>query len=147
MSYLKISLTTIFIASMVLFYRGNALVSSQSRRESENVNELKQKRIDLLQQRAEKLSEFLDAGKTDEGTRCLARIDLLEVQLEYADTLKEKTEKLNSLLEQFNIAIEHAKFLVDVPRRHAGNPIAAAVSNLYLLKAERVRFEIILQEL
>ncbi len=106
------------------------------------VEELQEKRVELLTQRAAFFKSQTDAGEIKGDLLYLARIDLIKVQLDYADSSSDKQRYLNEMLETYDKLIEMADMQI-----RAGIAGGTAQADLLLLKSERVRCEIRLTEL
>jgi hypothetical protein len=114
---------------------------------------LQQQRIELLQQRVAKIESLAKAGIADRAELIRPRMDVLNARLDYAETKAEKQDLLEALIAEYDQLIQISEAMTRAPvsppkpgeRTPKVNAQLAAMSDLLLLKSERVRIEIELE--
>jgi len=102
-----------------------------------DLNRLKTKRLELLQERVTIVEEHVDRGRSSSMELVEPTIDFLIAKIEYASSNADRKELYNQLLKNHDKLIEMAEI-----RGRA--PVSVTKTNLELLylKSERIRIEI-----
>ena len=113
-----------------------------------NITALQRKRVELLAERVSKLQELHDAKLVDRTDLIASQIDLVNAQLDYAQSKGDQRRLLTTLIEHYDEQIRLAEFALKAPAvpPNAGERARAhgltEMSKVLFLKSERIRIEI-----
>lgn len=140
-----VALSTVVFAVGFTVVHAEPQADSASRLQAE-VMKLQNMRIELLEQRVNKIKELVALDLTVASELIRPEIDLINARLDYTDSPAARKELLAELLAKHDKLIELAEFRVAQPAAPNSNRARIdrmAEADLLQLKSERVRIQIL----
>lgn len=131
-------------------FSANLRQSSNSPERQSDVDSLKEQRVKLLQERVSAIKSWIEEDLVGTSELIQAEMDVINAQLEYAETDADRKRLLSELLRKYEVLIEHAELLVQEPPRIGADDPARpmhAESELLHLKSERIRVRILFESI